>query len=513
MSDQQGPPKASLLNQPVEILLQVIGRLDQRAQIHLAIANPEIFIGPRLNIFMIDAENHVRRKRPTDPSTPLPQASFGMLIPLLNVAIEMDMDISVIETIVKAYKRVCPTSIDGIWGEGLEHFHPPLCVAAEFGRPRVVEFLLNEGANPAIKFSCQVYADHPSFNCSLVNYIHTDCQPLEGIHPDQTECATPIDWAASNAIIASLADRRVNHHNFEECAMILHNRGPRLQYKRDDGNMDIEPQLQAALWFPINAWFTGIVRSILDPIAPARRGDPQFQRILHKSLRQAWKCQFDDEQQDLIRYLLSLGAPLAEPGSDQPVNLRATMGYWSFYGNRLRTGTLFFDECIRQNVPIDYESIADRPPYINELAFTPEYVRVLYRAMKDGAAFFEGQPATAEYLHGTLLAAVLRRGRPGGAEFLIEKGVGGPEHVFMAVVLRNKSAFTAFMDNGHSVNNPLKLSPSSPAELPLEVALRIANEDFGMVDFLVGLGADPTLLPAAARQTFDQEYLRKPKSQ
>ncbi|KAK5633328.1 hypothetical protein RRF57_009042 [Xylaria bambusicola] len=53
------------LELPVEILLDILPHLDEVSVINLATAHPDVFIGPSLNIFILDAKKQVQISQET----------------------------------------------------------------------------------------------------------------------------------------------------------------------------------------------------------------------------------------------------------------------------------------------------------------------------------------------------------------------------------------------------------------------------------------------------------------
>ncbi|KAI1827347.1 hypothetical protein F4861DRAFT_536232 [Xylaria intraflava] len=486
MSNKHSAQITSWLDHSPEILLSIIGYVNSHDRIALAIALPKIFLRPTFNIFRLDAEQQVARQNRM-ATTPLVETEDT--VPLLHAAIEFDDDISVIEEIVKIYKSVCPTSIDGIWGEQLTAVKPPLAWAAEVGNPLVVSLLLDEGADPLLKNGLKTYENPRAQNCALSGFIHDKSI-------DRTLYTARVYFR--DAIDTDFLD-------LEECAMILHNRGGGFQY-RPQPDARVEASFQEVIYYPIIAGFSRLVQAILDPMIEVKRGEPVFQMNLYHALQTAWSFQKFDDEQDTIKYLLSIGAPL-DPLSFGNNARRVDLTYaaLSFFRDRPKTGALLFDALIERQIPLEYGMLFQRRHRASEHLSIP-FAQSLYHVMNKGNNFYNQKKISARDLHRKLLTFLLSSETAEGATtYLIEQGVGDAMHLYTAIVELNEPAVTAFLEHGFSINEPIGQPPEIPAQFPLEISLNLGNLD--MSKFLIRNGANPWLLPVETRQIYEQIYL------
>ncbi|KAI0909518.1 hypothetical protein F4823DRAFT_638850 [Ustulina deusta] len=433
------------LDQIPEVLLGIISHLNDSSRINLAIAYPEVFLRPGFNIFEQDAEMQVRRQdiqlgdlTPFDSSDPEDYNDKvveveGMIRdrrPLLYTAIENNISIPVIREILRAYRNICATSIDGIWSnmtdpsvDYLTLYEIPLIFATGLAKPHVVSLLLDEGANPWL---------HASIDTRTRKNIHAQCQ-----HGADTSCTTAMQVAFFRA-----AWFLQNCQALEECALLLNGSGvPFLMRSQNDGW--VRDKFLDQLSPPLEAGFDRIVRAIVDPEATLRNEQEPFREVLATALRRACSCQKQDDGIDIIEHLVFKGAPLIRdsilPPGERIIPFEQTLVGTALSHDSFRTAAFLLEYHICTYVPIDFESLAFN--YLHELEFgyldsfdvsegLLRIVKDLYGAMihaaGGGFSFLRGRKASFEELHSCLLTEVIFARNPATTQWLITKIVETP---------------------------------------------------------------------------------------
>ncbi|KAI8628467.1 hypothetical protein F5Y19DRAFT_476451 [Xylariaceae sp. FL1651] len=123
-----------------------------------------------------------------------------------------------IERIIDTYKSICETSINGIWGNFLTPYPPPLTFAAEFGKPNVATLLLKKGADPSMRY-CS-YRDIRS-GCTLARFAHGETrEPMTCLGGSSCQTALTIAMRKAAKLPSPCSSR---HQDFEDCALVLRN--------------------------------------------------------------------------------------------------------------------------------------------------------------------------------------------------------------------------------------------------------------------------------------------------
>ncbi|KAI0446338.1 hypothetical protein F4803DRAFT_568368 [Xylaria telfairii] len=497
-------------NQPPELLLMILSDMDHTSRLQAAIAYPEVFLRPGFNIYVQDAADQARRQRlHPDPTEPL--ITHRNAWPLLYTAIENKMDISVIESLLRVYIDYCATSIDGIWGQALTNVPTPLMWATMQGNLQVVSLLLDWGADPLLLRGPRGYTAGHVVDCSLSNFIHAQCQPLdEGTQITGSSCITALGAALLQGI--DIGSRDSHHQGVEECALLLYTIGLPIP---SGGNM--LAALATQLYFPVRAGFLSLVEALIDSVAPQQRGRSTFRNSIYYGLTCAVNFQKNDDFRSIIDYLLSVGAPLVrEPVNRIHANTHAHVAYGL---GHLRTATLFLEKYFAHGrIRLNYSAFK----LYNSPDLMP-FVRALYRAMGAGGSV-DGPVGTiqlaANQLHQSLLAWATADGQEEAVEWLVDQGAGSLINVLFAIVMNNNESLSILVRSGVIINGigtvsyeigskfglhggPGRVWNTDP-ESPLNLALRLQRWE--MACFLIQFGADPTLVTDDVKQTLIGEY-------
>ncbi|KAH8163504.1 hypothetical protein CIB48_g4737 [Xylaria polymorpha] len=504
------PTASSYFQQPPEVLLIILSGMDHTSRLETAIAYPEVFLRPGFNVFLQDAEDQVRRQqRHPDPTVPLviPRSSR----PLLYTAIDNNMDIAVIENLLRVYIHYCPTSIDGIWGQALTTLPSFLTYATTVGRPQVVSLLLDWGADPLILCGPRGFTAGNPVDCSLADFSHAQCQPLNpGAQITGTTCITALGAALLQGI--DIRSRDSQHEGVEECALILYRAGLPIP---SGGNMLSALALQ--LYFPIRAGFRSLVEDIIDPLIPLRRTQRAFQNSLYYGLTLAVNFQKSDDFRPIIDYLLGIGCNLVK---DLYVNQihKNSHAHVAYSLGHLRTATLLLERYFATGrIRLDFTPFR----LYNSPDLMP-FVQALYRAMSVGGSV-DGQLGpmrmSGDKLQESLLAQVIIENRKEAVEWLVDQGVGTLTHVFFAILRDKNEALGTLVRSGLSINESSNLSPEvafrfrlamhnavrdAIPETPLNLALRVRRWE--MACYLIYSGADPALVADAVKEMLLREF-------
>ncbi|KAI1166726.1 hypothetical protein F5B18DRAFT_605535 [Nemania serpens] len=398
--------------------------MDHLSRINVAIAYPEIFLRPGFNVFLQDAELQVRRYNPSlrNP-VPFTETRHSRHRPLLWAAIENDVDIQVIEELLNTYMSVCPTSVDGIWGEYFTAYSPPLTFAAGMGKPQVVSLLLRKGADPLRH--CMNYT-FPSYflvnrNCKLEATNHAQC---ECYHPpinpesdsDETACLTPMMAAIAKGLrlrSEGNLQAQAQVQALEECALILYSKGVPLPLAN-------EATLNRVIKRTVNltrAGFCRLASAILDPLISLKPGDPALRFALYRLLLDACWYQPSDDDIATIEYLLSIGAPLV-PESNHYLN---TPIHISYLRGHLKTATYLVNRHADQELSLDYQELS-----LLASKDTLTFVQALFRAMGKGTNSYCGTEVPTQTLHSILLKEAVDAKDQPAIEWLSEQGCTMP---------------------------------------------------------------------------------------
>ncbi|KAI0467538.1 hypothetical protein F4859DRAFT_525206 [Xylaria cf. heliscus] len=509
MSHNPNIQRATWFQQAPEVLLEILSKMDQSSRIEIAIAYPEVFLRPGFNIFLQDAEDQVRRHNRQDPAIPL--FITRNTRPLLYPAIDRDMNISVIENMLRVYTNYCPSSIDGIWGQSPSTLPPPLIHAVSLGRSQIVSLLLNLGANPRLRCGPHNYRLAIPADCSLSAFSHEQCQPVNpATQPNATGCITPLAVALFKGI--DLRSHDSEHRALEDCALILYNAGAPLPTGGTQFNPAIDSDLEQQIYYPIRAGFCNLVRAILDPLIPLRQGQIGFRTILYYGLTCAINFQKSDDIRDIIEYLVGIDSFLIHPGHQLPyhgnthAHLASTLGHY-------KTATFLLDRYIGQGVPLDFESFE----LLRSGDLTP-FVQTLYRAM-NGGGFIGTRAASTNDLHEYLLSKVIRSKDDASVQWLVDQKAGTSINVHYAIIQGNISALRALILAGLPINTITNISMDTALRLgfyttfsasgmfmetPLNLALRLKRWE--MACLLIHHGADPSLISDPVKNDLPRDF-------
>ncbi|KAI2636738.1 hypothetical protein GGS21DRAFT_45623 [Xylaria nigripes] len=505
----------SRLDQPPEILLLILSHLGEMDCLHLAYSLPEIFLSPGFHIIRLDAEEEVKRQ--ADQSW-IPIVETEHRLPLLYTAIKHFPE-RVVEDIVREYKRVCPASIDGIWNGVSSDYPSPLTFAAELGKPSVVSILLNEGADHSLKYYSQRPGGMGAPQCTLAGHIHTECEYNADQVPIVTSiCATAIDRTIKSANLVTEGIDKALHQNLEECAMLLYSRGARFRGGRIYTGLRTDGGFHASIYFPALVGFDRLCRVILDPIVHnvPPQGMEQFGMALYELIKSCLTAQKYDQENGIIKYLLSIGAPLADPRSDGRVHIDLNLASKALVAGKRRTAQLLFNEYTKRQIPLEYTHLIPQVrgshwPYLitpdlrNSLhgTFPAGFIECVYRTMKNGNNLLSSEPANTVRLHKDLLRSVIVWGTTDGAEFLIRKGLADSSHMYLAILHEKMKIISLVIKSGISVNEPMELW-NLPRFYPLHLAIKVKS--LKIINLILDAGADTSLIPSSVWRSLDQRY-------
>ncbi|KAI1301081.1 hypothetical protein F5Y03DRAFT_408035 [Xylaria venustula] len=415
------------LDQTPEILLDIISKLDQQSLIDLAIAYPEIFLGPKLNIFLLDAEYLLkfqttgttvfgaRTRMITDEEVEFMTEVeyFTRTKPLLHTAIENNTSIPVIREILAAYKSVCPTSTDGIWGVTHVSLTTPLGLAARLRSPHIVSLLLHEGADPSVHYG-------GDDNFSLYRFPHQQCDSQDG-----TDCFTAMRAAyheATSDIWRNPLNPSSSFYALEDCVLMIHDSGvPFPEANEADNNDKLLPSLK------VN--FLRVVKAIL--------GLKSSRSVLYSALKNAVRWQTWDCDRGIIGYLISIGAPLIETPNHRKVpQIKDTLIGLAISRQNYKTAIFIVDRYMDLCVPMDFRFPTVRLLSMGSSEEQLLLVQALYRAMKKasdgGFGYLQGVKVSADALHNHLLTQVILSAQEISIQWLISRGVGTPGYLAFA---------------------------------------------------------------------------------
>ncbi|KAI0105261.1 hypothetical protein GGR51DRAFT_571935 [Nemania sp. FL0031] len=484
MSRNQAP-KSLWSTLPPEILLEIISEINHVSRINLAIANPEIFLRSTFNVFEQDAWSQVDRRQKNGPLIETRETW-----PLIYTAIENNTNIQIIARILKTYVSVYPSSIDGVWGEGLIALPPPIVFAAGLGKPQIVSLLLEEGADPARHCGTQFFAPPPEdeFECTLRGFNHARCEPLGDDRSDISRYITVLRAAVTRAVQID-SPGSIEHQEAEECALILHRKG----LPRNPGRQLIDP---------IRAQFDRYVMAAVDRLVTLNQGGQPtmaFNIILYHALEAACKYQRRDNDRTIIEYLVNIGAPLIHPTSENRYKLISTGAYDLASRGHVETAVFLLNRYADQGVLLDYAAF-ELVSGEHMLA----YLQAFYRLMSQPKQSYGGVAASRKYLHGLLLRRAMNAFQKPAIRWLVEQGVGvgSREHIHHAISIGNKIALQALVEAGHVVNGMADLYGDKRS--PLERAL--IRGEFDTVIFLISKGGDAALVREETKKMLLIEY-------
>ncbi|KAI1633721.1 hypothetical protein F4809DRAFT_574548 [Biscogniauxia mediterranea] len=315
MTDNGNSPANAGINKlwfdkiPNEIMLQIISLLMEETDIiNLAVAQPDRFLAPTLNVFQLDAEKQVRLQagRSSPELTEAPEDT-----PLLNIAVKNGYGVGIIRSIVEAYQVACPDSINGIWGQVPRAVEPPLHCAVEAARVEVISLLLDLGADPQIKFM-KVPTTGQQRTCDYEGLAHQECMNGgEVVSSKSTTCENPLEAAITTDIKLWWLPRK-RRANID-CAMELFHRAPSLQ-----------PSLNTHwLILASRSGIYDLIKERLDMLAARDDDDEEKQdfRSTCSTFLGRIAIEGKTDAGELIEYLGELGAPnyLIEPIYDPAV--------------------------------------------------------------------------------------------------------------------------------------------------------------------------------------------------
>ncbi|KAI3321087.1 hypothetical protein HD806DRAFT_537741 [Xylariaceae sp. AK1471] len=482
----QGDIETSFDKLPNDILVQLIPLMDPSSRLNLALAYPERFLNEDpvvgayiCNMFKYDAEQQVLKHNCQT------SVEEDYTKPILYAAIDSDAEISLVGKIVKYYKDECPTSISGIWGQYPAKFPPPLFFAATLGKPEVVSLLLDEGADPTSKYG----------------------NKWEG---------TPLTGTAFEAAIDAgfrLASQgSIKHQAIEDCALILYDRGLSIKdHVIQLRTLDLGSLVAQA----VKAGFLKLTKAILDQTAHITKEDLK-QYVLYPSLSVACTFQASDDYRDMIEYLLSIGAPLADPVLQRQSPFGPIIDPIQRHGpcyrfcdthvrsaidiGHAKTATFLLNLYVDQNIRLDFgdSSSIQTENFGISLAF----VQALYRAMDREVN--NSEKVERNWFHEKLLSWLITGGSKSAAtEWLIGQGVSDVWHVWQAVEEKNRAAIDALLQAGHSVNTSKPLLGGSQMTL---LGYALWTFDWDMACLLIRRGADVALLSEAIKSRLSKEF-------
>ncbi|KAI1487113.1 hypothetical protein F5X96DRAFT_687602 [Biscogniauxia mediterranea] len=312
MTDNGNSPANAGINKswfdkiPNELILQIISLLMEETDIiNLAVAQPERFLCPTLNVFLLDAEKQVKLQAGRS-SPELTEAPEDM--PLLNIAVKNGYDVGVIRSIVEAYQVACPDSINGIWGQVPRAVEPPLHCAVQAARVEVISLLLDLGADPQIKFK-KVPTTGQQKTCDYEGLPHQECMNGGAVVSSKlTTCENPLQAAIKAGIYLWLPQERKAN-----CAMELFHRAPSLQ-----PSLNAHWLIQAS-----RCRMYDLIKERLDMLAARDDDDEEKQdfRSTCSTFLGRMAVEGRADAGELIEYLGELGAPnhLIEPIYDPAV--------------------------------------------------------------------------------------------------------------------------------------------------------------------------------------------------
>ncbi|KAI0601033.1 hypothetical protein F4775DRAFT_477738 [Biscogniauxia sp. FL1348] len=386
---------------PNEIMLHISSFLVEGTDIiNLAVAQPDRFLSPTLNVFLLDAERQVglQAGRSSPELTEDPKD-----IPLLNIAIQNGFDVGVIRSIVEAYQATHPDSINGIWGQVPRAVAPPLHCAVEAGRAEVISLLLDLGADPQIKFIKVPRTDEQE-KCDYEGLAHQECMNGGAVVSSMsTTCDNPLE-----AAILAGDPPNSNAQNVQaihDCAMKLFRRVPTLQ-----SSLNTRWLISAA-----RSGMERLIKERLNVLAARDDNDEEKQdfRSTCGTFLGKVSMQGDDNLGELIEYLGGLGGPdryLIQPVCDQDSYLAG-----SFYHNDLMRSVVhkgkpnnaasLLKVLLQRGVKIYARDLLDYPTDDRDLAFT----KVFIQALKDGKFFKHREDVVPYYMDHLLDHFIARR--------------------------------------------------------------------------------------------------------
>ncbi|KAI1118638.1 hypothetical protein F5Y14DRAFT_399249 [Nemania sp. NC0429] len=416
----QDTQQRSRLDITPDVLLHIIEAADGLSQINLALAYPEIFLQPAFDIFVQDAEKQIRRYN-SSSRTPVPFTEMFDSLPLLLVAIENDVDVHVIDRILKACMSVCPTSVDGIWGEFYTALPPPLTVAAAMGKTQVLFLLLEMGADPTRRCGNYIFPTRFLANrhCQLEGSNHDECvyygpaMDREQPYGQDTYCLTPLMAALAKGYGLDTAGS-TQALALEDCAMVLYGKGARLPL----GDIfSFEPFLQQMVNLT-RAEFVRFTKGILDsmimnPRIPSNSRYIDYEHTLHGLLFDSCFTQKSDDNREMIEYLVDMGGLLVEDTHRYMCCAAATSARISHW----ETATYLVDKTREEGHSFDFRKFS-----LRFRGCTLPYVQAVYRLMQRGNHKVDGVEVSTERLHCLLLKSAMEaRIRP-AVQWLRDQG-------------------------------------------------------------------------------------------
>ncbi|KAI0548040.1 hypothetical protein F4679DRAFT_597083 [Xylaria curta] len=502
---------ATWIDIPPELLLKILSKMDHSSRINVATAYPEVFLRLGFNVYLQDAEDQVKRQsRHTDNTIPL--VVTRNMRPLIYQALEDDVNISVIEGMLRVYTEYCPTSINGVWAQSPTTLQSPLIHAAWLGRPQAVSLLLSMGANPLLHCSPQIYRFPVDADCQFSAYSHAVCQPLnQATQYHSTKCITALGAALFKASTLKYIEQK--HRDLESCALMLYKAGVPIPTERAQPPLAHDTALQQKIDLPIRAGFCDLLQAILEPLVPSRRNDPRFHALLYYGLTVAVNFQKRDDQRNIIDYLISIGSLIVPTSTTLPY-FDHTPAHLASRLAHLKTANFFLNQYIDLGLTLEYKTFS-----LCKSPDTLPFVQSLYSAMSRGG-YFQQQPASDKEHHEFLLGQAIRSKDDASVQWLVDQKVGTLTNVHYAIVRNNMPALRALIGAGLPVNTPTSITntPASkqmvvylpfptretPEETPLNLALRLKT--YPIACFLIHHGAKPSLVSDKEKKALIQDF-------
>ncbi|KAI1346954.1 hypothetical protein F5Y01DRAFT_319204 [Xylaria sp. FL0043] len=420
------------LDQPLDVLMEIMSHCDKVDRINLAMANPEVFLGPQLNIFVVDAQRLVQLadqiSDDDSDETEISTTNQGVNddVPFLQVAIENDMSFPVIRKILAEYRSVCPDAINGAWGRSSVPYDLPLIKATALGKVHIVSLLLDEGADP---------------------FVHSEgCKGFDPQYKTSMEAAFRAAQRRGAGITQSYCD------SLEDCALLLHMKKG-VPFSTPVEQATTSDNLITRLKNPVASQFTRVVKTILMAECPRKKrtwvrrvllitlrdfcrqyGDPRYQRLDDTREERG-------DARDLIEFLLRIGAPLEghrrltlQARLGRPLDYDTTLLGKVLRANRFKTAIFLLHNYVDSRVAIEFMDLTSAflDPLMRRwpeaaLAITQELFEVMKKAGSGiGFGYLGKKKASAEELHNFLLAGLVTGGKVVASRWLIEQGVGTP---------------------------------------------------------------------------------------
>ncbi|KAI5919614.1 hypothetical protein F4810DRAFT_686267 [Camillea tinctor] len=419
-SSNSGMSKSLFDRIPNEIMLEVVSELyEQTDLINLAISQPSRFISPSFNIFEQDAASQAKLQAGRSYPVMEECVDFQDYLPLLNIAIEKEYSPEVIRSILEAYQKEYPDTINGIWGSTLRAIPPPLHCAIEARRPEIVSLLLDLGANPYIKYNSpwMNWKDEAEDKCDNEGLAHMDCISNGVVIPSaNTTCDNSLEaairWGGHYSVFGSV------EHN--ERVAISRNCARELYYR--------VPSLQAGMnakWI-INAFRSGIEDLVEDRLETlAARDDNDKEKQDFKTTCSTFLAELANSRwsnRDFISYVADIGAPnyLIDTISTHRTRYNGEPHNYAIEtcrGGAMENATGLLEAMARRGVKLDAEPLKPCATSDAFLCFTDVYIQML----KDGVFPDCPKDKVPEFMSDMLLLAIDGMAH-GTLQMLIDEG-------------------------------------------------------------------------------------------